>query len=204
MTSRQQWAIVGSIIAAMAVALGSASYFMREQLFPVTLGSEAPDFKAKVLGSNSYKTLADYKGQVVVLNVWATWCEPCRQELPSLERLYQEYGPKGLKLVAVSIDDYVSEDSIRAFAKNFGITFEVLHDSTHAIERVYQTTGYPETFVIGPEGTIRKKWIGPDDWSSQGNRALVAQLLGLPTPRPDAGGDSAAPARLRPPATTPR
>ncbi len=204
MTSRQQWLIVGSIIAAMAVALGSASYFMREQLFPVTLGSEAPDFKAKVLGSNSYKTLADYKGQVVVLNVWATWCEPCRQELPSLERLYQEYGPKGLKLVAVSIDDYVAEDSIRAFAKNFGITFEVLHDSTHAIERVYQTTGYPETFVIGPEGTIRKKWIGPDDWSSQGNRALVAQLLGLPTPRPDAGGDSAAPARLRPPATTPR
>ncbi len=204
MTSRQQWLIVGSIIAAMAVALGSASYFMREQLFPVTLGSEAPDFTAKVLGSNSYKTLADYKGQVVVLNVWATWCEPCRQELPSLERLYQEYGPKGLKLVAVSIDDYVAEDSIRAFAKNFGITFEVLHDSTHAIERVYQTTGYPETFVIGPEGTIRKKWIGPDDWSSQGNRALVAQLLGLPTPRPDAGGDSAAPARLRPPATTPR
>ena len=204
MTSRQQWMIVGSLIAAMAVALGSASYFMREQLFPVTLGSEAPDFKAKVLGSNSYKTLADYKGQVVVLNVWATWCEPCRQELPSLERLYQEYGPKGLKLVAVSIDDYVSEDSIRAFAKNFGITFEVLHDSTHAIERVYQTTGYPETFVIGPEGTIRKKWIGPDDWSSQGNRALIAQLLGLPTPRPDAGGDSAAPARLRPPATTPR
>ena len=204
MTSRQQWAIVGSIVAAMAVALGSASYFMREELFPVTLGSEAPDFKAKVLGSNSYKTLADYKGQVVVLNVWATWCEPCRQELPSLERLYQEYGPKGLKLVAVSIDDYVSEDSIRAFAKNFGITFEVLHDSTHAIERVYQTTGYPETFVIGREGTIRKKWIGPDDWSSQGNRALVAQLLGLPSPRPDAGGDSAAPARLRPPATAPR
>jgi len=204
MTSRQQWLIVGSIIAALAVALGSASYFMREQLFPVTLGSEAPEFKAKVLGANTYKTLADYKGQVVVLNVWATWCEPCRQELPSLERLYQEYGPKGLKLVAVSIDDYVAEDSIRAFAKNFGITFEVLHDSTHAIERVYQTTGYPETFVIGPEGTIRKKWIGPDDWSSQGNRALVAQLLGLPTPRPDAGGDSAAPARLRPPATTPR
>jgi peroxiredoxin len=204
MTSRQQWLIVGSIVAAMAVALGSASYFMRDQLFPVTLGSEAPDFKAKVLGANSYKTLADYKGKVVVLNVWATWCEPCRQELPSLERLYQEYGPKGLKLVAVSIDDYVSEDSIRAFAKNFGITFEVLHDSTHAIERVYQTTGYPETFVIGPEGTIRKKWIGPDDWSSQGNRALIAQLMGLPTPRPDAGGDSAASERLRPPAATPR
>ena len=96
-----------------------------------------------MLGSNQYKTMADYKGQVIVLNVWATWCDPCKDELPSLQRLYSEYGPKGLKLVAVSIDDYVSEDSIRKFANNFGISFEVLHDSTHAIERVYQTTGLP-------------------------------------------------------------
>jgi peroxiredoxin len=204
MTSRQQWAIVASIIGLLAIGLGSASYFMRDQLFPVTLGSQAPDFKAKVLGANEFKSLADYKNQVLILNVWATWCEPCKKEMPSLQRLYEEYGPKGLKLVAVSIDDYVSEDSIRAFAKNFGITFEVLHDSTHAIERVYQTTGYPETFVIGPEGTIRKKWIGPDEWDSQGNRALVAQLLGLPTPRPELDGDSAASAKLRPPATAPR
>ena len=165
---------------------------MRDQLFPVTVGSQAPDFEAKVLGSNQVKTMADYKGQVILLNVWATWCEPCKQELPSLEKLYQEYGPKGLKLVAVSIDDFVSEDSIAKFGKNFGISFEVLHDSTHAIERVYQTTGYPETFIIGPEGTIRRKWIGPDDWTSQGNRSLIAQLLGLPTPRPGTSGDTAA------------
>jgi peroxiredoxin len=83
----------------------------------------------------------------------------------------------------------VSEDSIRAFGKNVGISFEILHDSTHAIERIYQTTGYPESFVIGREGTIRKKWIGPDDWNSQGNRALVAQLLGLQPPA--ATGDTA-------------
>jgi peroxiredoxin len=156
---------------------------MKDELFPVTIGSTAPDFRAKVLGESRYKTLADYKGQVVLLNVWATWCPPCQAELPSLQRLYQAYGDKGLKLVAVSIDDYVTEDSIRAFAKNFGITFEILHDSTHAIERIYQTTGYPESFVIGREGTIRKKWIGPDDWNSQGNQALVSQLLGLRPPR---------------------
>ena len=192
MTSRQQWIIVGSIVGAMAIALASASYFMRDQLFPVTVGAQAPDFKAKVLGANQYKTMADYKGKVILLNVWATWCEPCKQELPSLEKLYQEYGPKGLKLVAVSIDDFVGEDSIATFAKTYGISFEILHDSTHAIERVYQTTGYPETFIIGPEGTIRRKWIGPDDWTSQGNRSLIAQLLGLPTPRPSLDGDTTA------------
>jgi peroxiredoxin len=95
----------------------------------------------------------------------------------------------------------VSEDSIRKFTNTYGISFEVLHDSTHAIERVYQTTGYPETFVIGREGTIRKKWIGPDDWSSQGNRALIAQLLGLPTPRPTIAGD--APASVTMPSAKP-
>jgi cytochrome c biogenesis protein CcmG/thiol:disulfide interchange protein DsbE len=204
MTGRQQWIIVGSIVGAMAIALASASYFMRDQLFPVTVGTQAPDFQAKVLGANQMKTMADYKGQVILLNIWATWCGPCKEELPSLEKLYKEYGPKGLKLVAVSIDDYVSEDSIRAFAKNFGITFEVLHDSTHAIERVYQTTGYPETFIIGPEGTIRRKWIGPDDWTSQGNRSLIAQLLGLPTPRAGTSGDTAAVIGLPRPATPAR
>jgi len=184
MTARQQWAIVGAVIAVLGIGLLTASHYMRDELFPVEQGSRAPDFRAKVLGTNQYKTLADYKGKVVLLNVWATWCAPCQAEIPSLERLYKAYGDSGLKLVAVSIDDYVSEDSIRAFARNFGVTFEILHDSTHAIERAYQTTGYPESFVIGPDGTIRKKWIGPDDWSSQGNRALFAQLLGLQTPRP--------------------
>lgn len=183
MTGRQQWTVVGVVVALLAAGLGAASYFMNDQLFPVTLGSNAPDFRAKVLGGPQYKTLADYKGQVVLLNVWATWCGPCQAELPSLQRLYREYGDKGLKMVAVSIDDYVTEDSIRTYAKNFGLSFEILHDSTHAIERNYQTTGYPETFIIGREGTIRKKWIGPDDWSSIGNRALISQLLGLPTPR---------------------
>lgn len=201
MTARQQWSVVGAIVAVMAIGLLVASHYMKDELFPVTIGSTAPDFRAKVLGENRYKSLADYRGQVVLLNVWATWCPPCQAEMPSLQRLYQAYGGKGLKLVAVSIDDYVTEDSIRAFAKNFGITFEILHDSTHAIERIYQTTGYPESFVIGPEGTIRKKWIGPDDWSSQGNRALVAQLLGLQPPR--AAGDTAMGRELAIPARAP-
>ena len=184
MTGRQQWGVVAVVVALLGIGLGSASYFMKDQLFPVTLGSKAPNFRAKELVGNQYKTLADYKGQVVVLNVWATYCGPCQAELPSFQRLYREYGPKGLKLVAVSVDDYVTEDSIRTYVNNFGLTFEILHDPTHAIERAYQTTGYPETFVIGREGTIRKWVIGAEDWNSQGNRALVAQLLGLETPRP--------------------
>ncbi|MGH7617684.1 MAG: TlpA family protein disulfide reductase [Gemmatimonadaceae bacterium] len=186
MTSRQQWGIVGLVVAVLGAGLATASYVMRDELFPVEQGSTAPSFRAKVLGDTTYRSFADYKGKVLVLNIWATYCEPCKIEMPSLEKLEQQYGNKGLKIVAVEIDPGVTDDSIRTYAKNLGITFEILHDRTHEVERVYQTTGYPETFVIGPEGTIRKKWIGPDNWTSMGNRALIAQLLGLPTPRPAA------------------
>ena len=200
MTARQQWSVVGAIVLVMAAGLIAASHYMKDELFPVTIGSTAPDFRAKVLGESRYKTLADYKGQVVLLNIWATWCEPCKQEIPSLQRLYQAYGGKGLRLVAVSIDDYVSEDSIRAFVRTFGVTFEILHDPTHEIERTYQTTGYPETFVIGPEGTIRKKWIGPDNWASDANVALIRELLrpSAPAATTPALADSARPVRLKP------
>jgi cytochrome c biogenesis protein CcmG, thiol:disulfide interchange protein DsbE len=185
MTSRQQWVVVAAIVGLLAVGLGAASYFMKDDLFPVTIGSDVPDFKAKVLGENRYKTFnADYKGKVVLLNIWGTFCPPCIVEMPSLEKLHKAYADSGLKLVAVSIDDAVSEDSIAAFARNLGVTFEILHDPTHEIEKVLQVTGYPETFVIGKEGTIRKKWISADDWNSQGNRALIAQLLGREIPKP--------------------
>ena len=183
MTMGKQWAIVGGVVATLALGLFAATRVMSDQLFPVEQGTKAPEFRAKVLGEDRYKTIADYKGKVVLLNIWATYCEPCKWEMPSLQRLYQAYGDKGLNIVAVSVDHAVGEDSIRAFAKQYGITFEVLHDKLSDIERQYQATGYPETFVIDSEGVIRKKWIGPDDWNSRGNRALVAQLLGLETPR---------------------
>lgn len=183
MTVRQQWMIVAGVVLVLAGGLFAATRVMHDQLFPVETGSAAPPFRAKVLGENRYKTLADYKGQVVLLNIWATYCPPCIVEMPSIEKLHQAYGDKGLKVIAVSIDEYVTEDSIRAFTKNLGLTFEILHDPTGAIEQQYQTTGYPETFVIGREGMIRKKWISAADWNSQGNRSLVAQLLGLERPR---------------------
>ena len=179
MTVRQQWPIVAAIVVALGVGLFAASHFLGGELFPVSIGSQAPAFRVKELGATTYRTLDDYKGKVVLLNVWATWCPPCRAEMPSIEQLYQQYGSRGLNVVAVSVDDAVSEDSIRAFARDLGLTFPILHDPTGKIEEVYQTTGYPETFVIGRDGVIRKKWIGAADWNDQGNRALIAQLLGL-------------------------
>lgn len=183
MTVRQQWTMVAAIVLVLAAGLGLIAHSMKDELYPVDAGAKAPNFKVRVLGDSSHKQFADYKGQVVLLNVWATFCQPCIKEMPSLEKLHQTYGDKGLKIVAVSVDREVSEDSIQKFVKNLGVTFEVLHDSSGAIENQYQTTGYPETFIIGKEGTIRRKWIGADDWMSRGNRSLIAQLLGLEAPR---------------------
>lgn len=179
MTLRQQWLLVGIVVSALLAALGVGLYAMRDQLFPVEVGSRAPDFTARsVTGAQLVRTLDDYKGKVVVLNIWATWCAPCKVEMPSFEQLHRLMAGTDLRIVAVSIDDAVGADSVRAYARDLGLTFEILLDSTHAIDRDYQVTGYPETFVIARDGTIRKKWIGPADWTSPANIALVRDLLG--------------------------
>jgi peroxiredoxin len=178
MTVRQQWMIVGAVVALLGAGLFAGAKLFADDLFPVAVGSVAPTFKAKDLASGATRTIADYRGKVILLNVWATWCEPCKVEMPSMEELYRSYGPRGVHIVAVSIDDAVPEDSIRAYAKRLGLTFEILHDPTHEIERAYQTTGYPESFVIDRGGTIRKKWISAADWNSSSSRALFDELLG--------------------------
>jgi cytochrome c biogenesis protein CcmG/thiol:disulfide interchange protein DsbE len=178
MSVRQQWAIVGIVVVLLGGGLFAGVKLFADDLFPIGYGSPAPSFAAKDLRTGAVRTLADYRGKVVLLNVWATWCEPCKVEMPSMEELYRAYGPRGVHVVAVSIDNTASEDSIRAFAKGLGLTFEILHDPTHEIERAYQTTGYPESFVIDSRGTIRKKWISATDWNSPANRALFDELLG--------------------------
>lgn len=196
MTLRQQWSIVAGVVAVLAIGLFVATRTMSDELFPVSVGGKAPDFKANPLLEPVYpvapdaaftsqevsdrtpaKSLADYKGDVVLLNIWATWCAPCRAEMPSIERLHREFGPRGLKIVAVSVDDPGQQKAVRDFARELGLTFEILQDPSHDIQKSYQTTGVPETFVLGRDGVIRKKIIGATDWSSPGTRALIAQLL---------------------------
>ena len=178
MTLRQQWIVVGAVVAAMAVGLFALTRLLGDELFLVTVGEAAPSFTASTLDATAVrKSIDDYEGEVVLLNIWATWCEPCRVEMPSMQRLHDEFAPAGLKIVAVSIDDAGKEQLIRDFAREYALTFEILHDPTGGIQKSYQTTGVPETFVIGRDGTIRKKVIGAANWSSDANRALVRSLL---------------------------
>jgi len=201
MTVRQQWAFVGIVVLILGGGLLAGTHYLGDELFPVTAGSKAPDFQAKTVGGVPVtKTLADYKGQVVLLNIWATYCIPCRTEMPSIQALHDRYAARGLKVVAVSIDSPGFEDEIRKFRDQYGLTFEILYDAPGGIKTAYQTTGVPETFVIGRDGVIRKKVIAADNWDSPANRALFAQMLGVPASAGDAGTDApnTAPVSVRP------
>ncbi len=178
MTARGQWAVVAGVVALLAGALFAATRLLGDEIFPVSVGTSAPAFTARTLDARPRdKTLADYKGQVVLLNVWATWCPPCREEMPSMQALHESYGGKGLNVVAVSVDSPGDEQKIRDFTRQFGLTFEILHDPSGGIQRIYQTTGVPESFLIGADGVIRKKVIGAVDWHSAATQALVASLV---------------------------
>ncbi len=188
MTAGKQWAIVVGAI----VVLGVGSYaFQRAAGKPVAraaIGARAPDFFAYTVdGKHQIRRLADFKGHVMILNVWATWCGPCKEEMPTLERLYRMFEPDGLKIVAVSIDETASDDSVRTYARNMGLTFDILHDPQYRIEKAYQVVGYPSSYVIDRSGVIRKIWLGAADWTSPGNVALIRTLLGLPASTAAAG-----------------
>src|SRR3954463_13636191 len=104
MTVRQQWAFVGIVVLILGGGLLAATHYLGDELFPVTAGSKAPDFRGSTVdGVPGTKGLADYRGQIVLLNLWATYCVPCRTEMPSIQALHDRYAARGLKVVAVSV-----------------------------------------------------------------------------------------------------
>ena len=163
------------------VAIGGAALVlwpaMRHAPAPVAAGQSAPHFVALTLDAvPARRSLDDYAGQPLLLNVWATWCDPCREEMPGLQRLYQDYRPRGLRIVAVSIDDPGNEPLIREFVREHGLTFDILRSPGSEIMTQYLVRGVPETFLISPKGEIVGTRFAAD-WSTAESRALVDSLV---------------------------
>ena len=175
------YALVG-----VALLIGVA-WMNQDRIQPVTTGTVAPDFEVKDLDGGLAR-LSDHRGEVVLLNIWATWCLPCRTEMPSMERLYQELGEEEFEIMAVSVDaelgllDEVGEvgGDIQAFADSLGLTFPMLHNPSGDIQRLYRTTGVPETFLIGRDGIIYKEMAGGTEWDAPEHRELIQRLLAAP------------------------
>ena len=131
---------------------------------PAVEGKPAPDFALKDL-SGTQRKLSDFKGKIVLVNFWATWCPPCREEIPSMVKLNQLMKGKPFQLLAVSIDEKGAEE-VAAFFKSSGVLLPALLDTDQAVSKRYGTTGVPETFVINSKGVILKKVVGGFDWSA--------------------------------------
>jgi cytochrome c biogenesis protein CcmG/thiol:disulfide interchange protein DsbE len=185
-TGRRQLAIVVVALSGVIAGLFAIKRILGDELRPLGVGVEAPEFSALTLDSvPRVKSLSDYRGNVLFINIWATWCLPCRVEMPSIEQLHRTYGPKGLKIVAVSVDDPHAEPQIRDFVKQYGLTFEILHDplgQTGETTKAFQGAGYPQTIIVGRDGIIYKMVIGATDWNSPDNRDLVERLLATKAP----------------------
>lgn len=143
------------------------------------LGDRAPNFQALNLRTGRPANLADYKGKVILLNIWATWCPPCGEEMPILERLQKDFQSQPFQVVAVSIDDGDS-GAVLGYARTHEMTFDILQDPSGGIERRYGTIGVPWSFLIDRDGYIMKAAMGPASWDDQANEQVVRLLLASP------------------------
>lgn len=182
-SNRRQWYVVGGVVVVLAV-LVAIGWTARSRFLPVEVGSAAPEVRASDLRGRP-ALLSSLRGNIVLLNIWATWCGPCQQEMPSMERLYRQLGPEGLKIVAVSVDaapgkidpDGRAGGDVAGFARDFGLTFDIWREPTGMVERDYRTTGVPESFLVDRNGTIVKKVIGATEWDDPANVELIRRML---------------------------
>jgi len=138
-------------------------------------GMPAPNFTLPDLDGKMV-SLADYKGKVALLNIWATWCPPCVEEMPSMEKLHQELKGEKFVILAVSIDESGAK-AVLPFMKKHKLSFPALTDSAGTIKSLYQTTGVPESFIIDKDGNIVEEVIGPRDWAAAGAIRFFRNLI---------------------------
>jgi peroxiredoxin len=172
----RQWIAVIAIVGGLALGAAALVKFSPDTR-RIEVGARAPEFKAMDLATGDSVSLRErYKGKVTLVNIWATWCVPCRVEMPAMQSVYDSLRSRGFRIAAVSIDEGDATE-VRNFAAELGLTFDILHDPSGRVQQVYQTTGVPESFLLDRDGVIVKRVIGAHDWSSPVNRQLVERLL---------------------------
>jgi peroxiredoxin len=160
------------------------AWLNRGEIQSVEVGSPAPAISARDLQGNPV-ALSDYRGKVVLLNIWATWCTPCKEEMPSMQGLYDSLQGEDLEILAVSIDRAPADDDpanplggkLRAFADSLGLTFPILHDPEGEITTTYRTTGVPESFILDRDGLIAQRITGPRPWDALQSQELIRSVL---------------------------
>ena len=174
--TRPSKVLIGVTSLAILVLAFGVVWLQSSKYEPLTVGKVAPDFELPDLDDKSVR-LSDFRGKVIFLNFWATWCKPCREEMPSMEVLHQSLQKDGLVVLAVSIDRVTTKKDIPPFVKNLNLTFPILVDSWGQTDKRYKLMGVPETYVIDQQGVLQEKIIGPRDWTRLDNLNIVTKLL---------------------------
>ena len=143
---------------------------------PLTIGDAAPRYAAMGM-SGEFVSLDQLKGRAVLLNVWATWCVPCREEMPALQRTHEAFADSGLTVLGISVDAAGADEDITRFAKEHHIGFPLAKDPNRLVARIFRTIGVPETFLLDREGNIAGRWIGQFDPESAENKDLIRRAL---------------------------
>lgn len=178
MASRQ-WIAVGAIAGLIPGGAWALVHFSPEQV-RVSVGAEAPDYRVVNLSHGDTVSLrSSYRGKVTLINIWGTFCVPCRVEMPAMQKIYDSLAPRGFRIAAVSVDP-VGPETVRQFAEKYHLSFDILQDQAGDIQQAYQTTGVPESFLVNRQGIIVKRVIGAHEWDSPVNRALIERLLAEP------------------------
>jgi len=137
--------------------------------------SKAEDFTLKDINGKDF-SLSDFRGKIVFLNFWATWCSPCREEMPSMEKLHHKFKDDDLVILALSTDRD-GKKVVTPFAEEEGLTFTILLDSDGEVSDSYRVFGLPTTFIIGRDGTILHKEMGVSDWFSEESQSYFKELM---------------------------
>ena len=164
------------LVAAVAAAVLFALWTRQSVPDPIGRGSVAPGFSLPRLPAGGAEiSLASLRGHVVLLNFWATWCKPCEEEMPAMQRLHDALAPEGLALLAVSVDD--DSEEVEEFLARLGLTFAILWDPAQRVSENYQAYRFPETLLIGRDGVVVERYIGPREWDSPLYQARIRRLL---------------------------
>ena len=139
------------------------------------IGNFAPDFTYPDLSGKSV-SLSDFRGSVVLVNIWATWCPPCVAEVPSMEALYRKLKGENFEILAISIDQQ-GQSVVSSFMEKHKLTFPALLDPKGTISLPYRATGVPESFIVDKKGILAKKIIGPIDWESPEVISYIRNLM---------------------------
>jgi peroxiredoxin len=142
------------------------------------VGDAAPAYAAVTPAGDSVR-LDALRGDAVLLNVWATWCAPCRDEMPALETLHRTFGGAGLRVLGASVDIRASDGDVARFVRDNGITFLILRDPTDRVSRTFGFIGVPNTVLIDRRGVITRRWSGPFDPAAPDVAAAIRQALGV-------------------------